>query len=82
MNESSESAGDPGTDTSRDRKTDAPPYRFILLIGSILFAWAALLAAGAVWSGDAYRRAIVILASMSCFLAVWAVALWFKKKRS
>jgi hypothetical protein len=52
------------------------------LIGSILFAWAALLAAGAVWSGDAYRRAIVILASMSCFLAVWAVALWFKKKRS
>lgn len=82
MNESSQPASDPGTDKRRDRKTDASPYRFILLIGSILFAWAALLAAGAVWSGDAYRRAIVILASMGCFLAVWAVALWLKKIRS
>ncbi|MCH2184046.1 MAG: hypothetical protein MK108_18765 [Mariniblastus sp.] len=81
MNESPEPVGMPEARASRDGKTSPRPYRAIILIGSFLLTWAVLLAAGALWSGDPFRRSIVILASMGCFLAVWAAALWLKKRR-
>lgn len=64
------------------RERQSPPYRSIIVIGSVLMAWAGLLALGAIWASDNYLKAIVILASMGCFLSVWITALWLKKKQS
>ena len=57
-----------------------PPYRSIIVIGSVLMAWACFLAVGAIWASDNYLKAIVIVGSMGCFLSVWITALWLKKR--
>jgi len=58
-----------------------PPYRSIIVIGSVLMAWACFLAVGAIWASDNYLKAIVIVGSMGCFVSVWVTALWLKKKQ-
>ena len=64
------------------QENQRPPYRSIIVIGSVLMVWAGLLALGAIWASDNYLKAIVILASMGCFFSVWVTALWLKKHRS
>ena len=50
-----------------DGNRSTPPYRSIIVIGSVLMAWAGLLALGAIWASDNYLKAIVIVGSMGCF---------------
>ena len=64
-----------------DGNRGTPPYRSIIVIGSVLMAWACFLAVGAIWASDNYLKAIVIVGSMGCFLSVWVTALWLKKKQ-
>ena len=58
-----------------------PPYRSIIVIGSVLMTWACFLAVGAIWASDNYLKAIVIVGSMGCFISVWIAALWLKKRQ-
>ena len=59
-----------------------PPCRSIIVIGSVLMAWAGFLAVGASWASDNYLKAIVIVGSMGCFVSVWIAALWLKKRQA
>jgi membrane protein DedA with SNARE-associated domain len=59
----------------------------LALLGGALVIWAALFAVGAYLEPSAdrprhdIRKPIIILATMATFLAIWAMALWWRNRR-
>ena len=59
----------------------------VAMLAAALVIWAALFALGAYLESGAdqprhdYRKPLIILGTMTAFLAIWGVALWWRARR-
>lgn len=72
---------DPHSDLAEAINRKARRRRPILVIGSVLMAWACFLGVGAVLASDDYLKALVIIGVMACFISVWMAALWLRNSQ-